>query len=194
VTAPAGFFGPGSGRGAGGPHAPTHQPGGSDPILALDAGVLTTGTLANTRLSVDVLRVAGGYITDTTQFLRADGRFCPAGAWWRRRHRHHGRHQRAVYASGVQSIPHAAWTTLSFDVMEFDIGGMRNGQTRFLVPTAQNGSFLLVCSTTFKRGRDRAALIESLRQRDDRSGGWADGRGRVVDDDQLCGNHPPRGG
>lgn len=61
-------------------HAPTHNTGGSDPITALDATVLTTGTLADARLSINVLRVTGGYPSSTGVFLRGDGTWAiPSG-------------------------------------------------------------------------------------------------------------------
>ena len=41
----------GAGSGALTPHHATHEPGGTDAIAALDAGVLTTGTLPNARLA-----------------------------------------------------------------------------------------------------------------------------------------------
>lgn len=62
-------------------HAPTHNAGGSDPITALDAAVLTQGTIPDARLSVNVLKHAAGYPGNTTNFLRADGAFAvPPGS------------------------------------------------------------------------------------------------------------------
>jgi hypothetical protein len=61
-------------------HALTHETGGSDAIANLSAAVLTTGLLPDARLSINVLKVAGGYTGDTTAYLRADGTFAvPAG-------------------------------------------------------------------------------------------------------------------
>jgi hypothetical protein len=54
-------------------HAPTHETGGADPITNLAATVITSGTLADARLSTNVLTVPGGYPGGTTLFLRADG-------------------------------------------------------------------------------------------------------------------------
>lgn len=61
------------------PHATTHNTGGSDPITALAATVLTTGLLPDARLAVNVLRHAAGYPGGTTTFLRADGSFAAPG-------------------------------------------------------------------------------------------------------------------
>jgi Collagen triple helix repeat (20 copies) len=55
ATGPQGPQGP---AGVAGLHAPTHNTGGADPITALSAAVLTTGTIPNARLAADVL-VAG---------------------------------------------------------------------------------------------------------------------------------------
>jgi hypothetical protein len=91
--------------GSGGAHATTHETGGSDPIDALSAAVLTsgtlpdarfpatlpavsganltnldandlaTGTVPDARLSGNVLKHTGGYPGGTTTYLRADGTF-----------------------------------------------------------------------------------------------------------------------
>lgn len=45
-------------------HAATHEPGGSDPITNLDAGVLTQGTLADARLSSNVVLTGDPRLTD----------------------------------------------------------------------------------------------------------------------------------
>jgi hypothetical protein len=62
-------------------HRATHEPGGSDALTALDAAILTTGTLLDARLSANVLKYAGGYPGGTANYLRADGTFAtpPAG-------------------------------------------------------------------------------------------------------------------
>src|SRR5262245_58105435 len=66
--------------GAPGPHATTHNFGGSDPLTAIDGSILTTGTVADTRLTINVLKYTGGYPGGTTNFLRADGTFAtPTG-------------------------------------------------------------------------------------------------------------------
>jgi hypothetical protein len=64
----------------GGAHAVTHEAGGADPLTALDAGILTSGTLPDARLSANVLKHTGGYPGGTTNYLRADGTFAtPSG-------------------------------------------------------------------------------------------------------------------
>jgi hypothetical protein len=70
-------FAPTGGGGGGAPaaHHATHETGGSDALAALDAAILTSGTLPNARLSIDVLQVPGGYPGGTGTFLRADGGF-----------------------------------------------------------------------------------------------------------------------
>src|SRR4030095_8581015 len=51
-----------------GAHHLTHEPGGSDPITALDGSVLTSGTVANARLSAQVARtdLANTFTQDQT--------------------------------------------------------------------------------------------------------------------------------
>jgi hypothetical protein len=44
------------GGGVPGPHHASHEPGGSDALVALDAGILTSGTLPDARLSANVAR------------------------------------------------------------------------------------------------------------------------------------------
>jgi hypothetical protein len=56
-------------------HHATHETGGSDALTALDAGILTCGTVPDARLSANVLKHTGGYPGGTTNFLRADGTF-----------------------------------------------------------------------------------------------------------------------
>jgi hypothetical protein len=51
--------------GGGGPHATTHQPGGTDPLTALSADILTTGTLADARLTANVVRMVAGQVAMT---------------------------------------------------------------------------------------------------------------------------------
>src|SRR5262245_33403273 len=71
-----GTFAPAAGGGGTpDPHHATHEPGGSDAILNLDGGVITSGALDDARLSVNVLTAAGGYPGGTSAFLRADGSF-----------------------------------------------------------------------------------------------------------------------
>lgn len=60
-------------------HHVTHEPGGADALTMLDAGILTQGALPDARLSINVLKVPGGFPGGTVNFLRADGTFAPAG-------------------------------------------------------------------------------------------------------------------
>src|SRR5262245_6579666 len=62
-------------------HHVSHEPGGTDALTALSASILTSGTLPDARLSVNVLKYTGGYPGGTTSFLRADGTFAsvPSG-------------------------------------------------------------------------------------------------------------------
>ena len=60
-------------------HHALHEPGGADALTVLNAGILTQGTLPDGRLSINVLKYAGGFPGGTTNFLRADGTFAPAG-------------------------------------------------------------------------------------------------------------------
>jgi hypothetical protein len=76
-------------------HAPTHETGGSDPLTSLAATVITTGTLADARLSTNVLTVSGGYPGGTTLFLRADGSWAipPTGSGGGALGPHHTSHE-----------------------------------------------------------------------------------------------------
>lgn len=58
----------GGGGGAGGPHHLTHEPGGSDAIVNLNGAVITTGTVADARLSANVAlkNVANVFTADQT--------------------------------------------------------------------------------------------------------------------------------
>jgi hypothetical protein len=61
-------------------HAPTHQPGGTDALTALDASVLTTGIVPDARLSANVARrdVANTFAVEQT--FNAHTHFAPATA------------------------------------------------------------------------------------------------------------------
>jgi hypothetical protein len=61
------------GGGAPTAHAPTHNAGGSDPITALSAAVLTSGTLADARLSANIPRL------DTFNVFQRSAQFVNAG-------------------------------------------------------------------------------------------------------------------
>jgi hypothetical protein len=63
-------------------HHTTHETGGSDAIIALAGSVITTGTVADARLTTNVLKFTGGFPGGTTNFLRADGTFAapPSGS------------------------------------------------------------------------------------------------------------------
>src|SRR5262245_32559481 len=65
----------GGGSGGGGAHHVTHETGGTDAIVNLDTGVITSGSLSDARLSANVLKVSGGFPGGTTSFLRADCTF-----------------------------------------------------------------------------------------------------------------------
>jgi hypothetical protein len=95
-------------------HATTHNAGGSDPITAISGAVITTGTIANARLSADVLRVTGGYPGGTSLFLRADGTFAvPPGG-----------------GGGPHAATHAVGGGDTVSVLT--LGGFPGGTTTFL--------------------------------------------------------------
>jgi hypothetical protein len=60
-------------------HHVSHEPGGADALVVLDAGILTQGALPDARLSINVLKVPGGFPGGLATFLRADGTFAQAG-------------------------------------------------------------------------------------------------------------------
>jgi hypothetical protein len=68
-----------------GPHHATHEPGGTDAIVALDGAVLTAGTVADARLSSNVpLKNAANLFTPVQAFqagLIERGRPVPLGEW-----------------------------------------------------------------------------------------------------------------
>lgn len=69
----------------------------------LNATQLTTGTVADARLSINVLKYTGGYPGGTTNFLRADGTFAaPSGGG--------GAHQATHQIGGGDTLLNNAWT------------------------------------------------------------------------------------
>jgi hypothetical protein len=86
-------------------HHVSHEPLGSDEIQNINAAKLTSGLLADARLSVNVLKFTGGYPGGNTRFLREDGTFVATSVSGGTPAPHHATHEQ----NGIDEIVNAAW-------------------------------------------------------------------------------------
>lgn len=113
-------------------HHTTHEPGGNDALTALSADILTSGTVADVRLTANVLKYTGGYPGGTANFLRADGTFAAPSSGVAA---HHATHE----PGGTDALVNAAWVNQA-NTFTADQTLSRTNPTIDLIDTSQSAN------------------------------------------------------